>query len=266
MKKIILMVVIALGIAGIAFAQTGVKKKRPQPYDFGRVTINNYSAKLGLAPVQFDHWVHRGKYTCRLCHMDLGFGMKTGDTQIKAADNIRGYYCGACHNGKMTYGDKVIFAACSREYSKEDVKRCERCHVTTPNSKREIEFEKFAEKLPKERYGNGINWEKAEELGLIKPIDFIEGISIKRANLATQKDFALEAKVDGMPDIIFSHKKHTVWNGCEVCHPDIFVGIKKGANKYSMAEIFQGRYCGACHVSVAFPTTDCQRCHTRPVR
>ena len=28
-----------------------------------------------------------------------------------------------------------------------------------------------------------------------------------------------------------------------------------------MVQIFDGQYCGACHVSVAFPLTDCKRCH-----
>ena len=37
-----------------------------------------------------------------------------------------------------------------------------------------------------------------------------------------------------MNEIIFSHKKHTIWSGCEGCHPEIFVGIKKGTTKYSM--------------------------------
>jgi c(7)-type cytochrome triheme protein len=42
--------------------------------------------------------------------------------------------------------------------------------------------------------------------------------------------------------------------------------VKKGATKYSMVEIFDGKYCGACHMTVAFPLTDCGRCHTRPVQ
>jgi c(7)-type cytochrome triheme protein len=76
----------------------------------------------------------------------------------------------------------------------------------------------------------------------------------------------LNPKVEGLPNIVFSHKKHTVWNGCEVCHPDIFIGVKKGLTKYSMPEIFEGKYCGVCHTSVAFPLMDCQRCHTKPVQ
>ena len=74
-------------------------------------------------------------------------------------------------------------------------------------------------KFPKERFGNGIDWEKAAVRGLIKPIDTIEGISIKRGADEVQKDFTLTSKVQGMADIIFSHKKHTVWSGCEGAIP-----------------------------------------------
>jgi len=111
-----------------------------------------------------------------------------------------------------------------------------------------------------------VDWEKAEKEGKITPVDFIEGVSIKRDKLVDQKDFKLGAKVEGMPDIIFSHKKHTVWNGCELCHPEIFIGIKKGMTKYSMVEIYDGKYCGVCHINVAFPLLDCQRCHTNKVQ
>ena len=89
---------------------------------------------------------------------------------------------------------------------------------------------------------------------------------MKRKSLPLEKDFALDAKLESMPAIIFSHKKHTVWNGCELCHPEIFLGVKKGSTKYSMEEIFEGRYCGVCHTNVAFPLLDCQRCHARPVQ
>jgi len=267
MKKIFFAIFLLLLFAGLTLAQTGVKKKRPLPYDYGKVIINNFSEKEGLAPVVFDHWLHRAKFTCRLCHVDIGFAMKAGATGIKSADNMKGYYCGTCHNGKMTHNNRKVFEACSkRSTQQEDVKRCERCHSMGKYVGREYDFGVFTEKLPKERFGNGINWEKAEADGFIKPIDFIEGISIKRPQLAIQKDFTLDAKVKGMPDTIFSHKKHTVWNGCEVCHPEIFVGVKKGTAKYSMVEIFDGKYCGACHSTVAFPLIDCQRCHTKPVQ
>jgi c(7)-type cytochrome triheme protein len=265
MKKGVLIFCLLLFFVGIVWAQAGVKKKRPLPHDYGKVVINNYSERANLAPVVFDHWVHRAKFTCRLCHVDLAFGMKAGATGIKAADNMKGFYCGSCHNGKMIRDTKVVFEACSKGRP-EDAKRCERCHSQGKNVQKEYDFYTYTEKFPKERFGNGINWEKAEEDGIIKLVDYLEGVSIKRAGMVVQKDFSLDTSVKGMQNVIFSHKKHTVWNGCEVCHPEIFVGVKKGSTKYSMPEIFEGKFCGVCHSSVAFPLIDCQRCHTKPVQ
>lgn len=266
MKKISLLLLFLLLCAGVALAQTGTKKKRPLPYEYGRIVINNYSEKAGLAPVVFDHWIHRSKFTCRLCHVDIAFAMKAGVTNIKAADNMGGYYCGTCHNGKRVILEKKVFDSCSTKTASTDVKRCERCHSLGKNVKKDNDFSQLVDRLPKERFGNGVDWEKAEVDGLIHPIDYLEGVSIKRPNLTVQKDFSVSAKVEGMPDIVFSHKKHTAWNGCELCHPEIFIGVKKGTTKYSMIEIFDGKYCGVCHTTIAFPLLDCQRCHTKPVQ
>lgn len=265
MNRYIAVLLVLVASAGLALAQGGVKKKRPQPPDYGRVVIANYSERAGLAPVVFDHWVHRSQFTCRLCHVDIGFAMKAGQTNIRAADNMRGFYCGTCHNGKMRVGDRAVFDSCAKVIL-EQGKTCDRCHSQGKNPKREYDFYAYTEKFPKERFGNGINWEKAETDGLIHLKDFIEGVSIKRKELKMPKDFELNPKVQQMPEIVFSHKKHTVWNGCEVCHPEIFVGVKRGETKYSMPEIFNGKYCGVCHGAVAFPLLDCQRCHTKQVQ
>lgn len=265
MKKIFVLVCGVLLCAGLALGQTGVKKKRALPHAYGNVIINNYSEKAALAPVEFNHWLHRAVYSCRLCHVDIGFGMKAGSTNIKASDNRKGFYCGTCHNGRMKYGEKTIFSSCLPKYTEDNAKRCERCHSVGKNVTPEQDFYAFTEKFARERFGNGIDWEKAEADGSIKLIDSIEGVSVKRAPMAVQKDFSLHAKVAGMPDIIFSHAKHTVWSGCELCHPEIFLGVKKGLTKYSMSEIYEGKYCGACHLKVAFPLLDCQRCHSKPV-
>ena len=261
------LVAIAACLPGAAFPQaTPGKKRRPLPPEFGRVVLDRQSEKAGLAPVVFDHWLHRAKYTCRLCHVDIGFAMTANGTGIRAADNAAGYYCGACHDGRKMVGTTRIFDSCSKVAPTDPKASCARCHSLGKNVKMAYEFDAFVKGLPRGRFGNGVDWEKAEEQGLVKPLDFLEGVSIKRKPITAQNDFALSPQLQGMPEIVFSHAKHTVWNGCELCHPDIFGAVKKGEVKYSMSEIFAGKRCGACHVSVAFPLQDCQRCHTRPVQ
>jgi len=263
MKRLFLLGFILLAAVTVVFAQErGVKKKRPLPQNYGRVIINNFSERNKMAPVVFDHWLHRARFTCRLCHVDLAIAMKAGATEIRAEDNINGLYCGTCHNGKMIVDERKVFHACYKE--KPDA-QCDRCHSYGKDAKKEYNFAEFTAKFPKERFGNGIDWEKAEADGMIKLIDYIEGVSVKKKPMPIQKDFSLQPKVSGLPEIIFSHQKHTVWNGCEVCHPEIFIGVKKGITKYSMSEIFEGKFCGACHGTVAFPNFDCTRCHIKPV-
>ena len=242
--------VVLIALAPLALAQPkGVKKRRPLPDQFGNVVMNNTSEKNGVAPVVFSHWLHRGKFTCRLCHVDIGFAMEGNGTQVREEDNRKGFYCGACHNGKVAFGSE---------------KNCDRCHSVGKSVPRAYDFATFTADLPKGRFGNNVDWEAAEVEGKIKLIDTLPGISVKRKPLDVPKDYEIRGHVEGMPEIIFSHKKHAVWNGCELCHPDIYA-VKAGATKYSMEEVFNGKFCGVCHGSVAFPAIDCQRCHTKPV-
>jgi c(7)-type cytochrome triheme protein len=258
MKKylVILLAVILFAVAAQA--------ENKAPSDYGKVVINGSSQKEGLAPVVFDHWLHRAKYTCRLCHVDIGFALKAGGTEIKAADNMKGLYCGVCHNGKMQHGSRQIFQACSTD--KSDKARCERCHSQGKTVKKDYDFADFVGKLPKDRFGNGVNWEKAIEDKLIQPVDYLDGVSLKKPAQTVQQDFSISPKSPGMGEIIFSHRKHSQWNGCEVCHPEIFKGGKRGTTLYSMKENNEGKFCGVCHTTVSFPLADCDRCHRKPVK
>lgn len=250
---------VAVAVTGLAFAQaTGTKKRRPLPSEFGNVVMSSFSEKGGVAPVVFSHWLHRTKFTCRLCHVDIGFAMEANGTQVHEDDNRRGYFCGACHNGKVAFGPDRASIAAGRGAV------CDRCHSSGKTGVHEIDFAKLAGGLPQGRFGNNIDWEAAEEQGALKLIDTLPGISVARKPLQVPPDYSIEAKVTTLPQIIFSHKKHAVWNGCELCHPDVF-GVKAGATKYTMQDIFGGKYCGLCHGTVAFPAIDCQRCHTKTV-
>jgi len=237
----------------------------PIPHEYGRVIIRNFSEQAGMGAVRFDHWLHRAFYTCRLCHVDIGFAMEANATKIKAETNMRGFHCGSCHNGTRVHGSKVIFGACSLSATPGEDTRCSRCHSVGKKIRKEYDYVLFSEKLPRKGVRRLIDWEDAEARGLIKPMDFLPGVSMKRPPLTVQKDFSIASGGWMKSDIIFSHKKHALWNGCEVCHPDIFPSVKKGTVKYSMFQICDGQYCGVCHNHVAFPLNDCQRCHANPI-
>ncbi len=252
--------------------ERGKKTKKQLPSEYGTVIMNNFSVNRNIAAVVFPHWLHRSKYTCRVCHVDIGFAMETNETRVTGDDIRDGEYCGACHNGKIAFA--------SGAKNKLGVKNCYRCHSYGEDRKPDIDFNEYLSKLklPDAKYGNRINWEAAEEEGFIKLKDEVPGKTFKdklkdpnhpisKMRIPDDKELFPKddegAKLKGVIDnIIFSHKKHTAWNGCEVCHPDIFIP-KIGKNKYTMEDLFAGRYCGLCHDKVAFPNLDCRRCHTK---
>jgi len=266
MKKWFVLGVAALFVCGQSLAQGGVKKTRPQRHDFGKVVIHNFSESARMSPVTFNHWQHRSKYTCRLCHVDIGFAMSANATGIKAADNVNGEYCGTCHNGKSSYAGTRIFSSCTQSTDPADRATCTRCHTTADNAGAPQEFAQFSANFPKKRFGNGIDWIESESMGLIKLVDSLDGVANRNKIFKNPADAVISPHTLGMPDIIFSHDKHGVWNGCALCHPDVFPSVQKNqSTPYSMNEIFDGKYCGACHGKVAFPMIECQRCHSKPV-
>ncbi len=111
-------------------------------------------------------------------------------------------------------------------------------------------------KLAPDTAGNQVRWVKALDEGQIAP----------RTNLReTTKVQTYERDVflnlyGGMPVIRFPHRIHTLWLDCSNCHDHLF---KKEANsnRLSMFAILQGEQCGVCHGAVAFPLTECGRCH-----
>jgi c(7)-type cytochrome triheme protein len=226
------------------------------PSDYGKVILDNH-ASASPGPVVFDHWLHRARFTCRLCHVDIGFAMQAKATGISDTTIRQGFHCGACHDGKRLFEGKPIFAACSDDTKGKD---CDRCHSLGKLGVRKSDYSTFTAHLPKDTF-YGIDWIAAEKQGKIKPMDFLEGISVKSAPMQARKDFSIKAGLSWVHPIVFSHEKHTIWNGCELCHPEIFPTARKEAVEFSMFQNIEGRYCGACHGKVAFPLNHCSACH-----
>ncbi|MDJ0806393.1 MAG: cytochrome c3 family protein [Gammaproteobacteria bacterium] len=74
--------------------------------EYGDVLLNNYSEASGMNPVVFPHWFHRIRFTCKVCHADLGFELKAGANDIKMIDILEGQFCGKCHNGDIAWGSE----------------------------------------------------------------------------------------------------------------------------------------------------------------
>ena len=106
--------------------------------------------------------------------------------------------------------------------------------------------------------GNNVDWMKSMQKGLIKPIHDHTDPSKKPAPM----NLTIVMEVKGsMPNVAFPHQSHTLILDCSNCHEAIFKP-QKGGNKMSMAGIMLGQKCGVCHGSVAFPVTECRRCHS----
>lgn len=114
--------------------------------------------------------------------------------------------------------------------------------------------------LPKDKYGL-VDWTKIVRENLIAPAHSLNPADIEMPPLIF--DVLVPAKSDFVNNVVFPHETHTYWFQCEMCHPKIFVP-SKGETKMSMVEISQGKFCGVCHGKVAFPISDCIRCHTQP--
>lgn len=106
--------------------------------------------------------------------------------------------------------------------------------------------------------GNNVDWVKSQQKGLIKPRYDHRNPDTKP--MAMDLNIVMEVK-GSMPNVQFPHQAHTSILDCSNCHDAIFKPLK-GSNPMSMAEIMLGQKCGVCHGSVAFPVTECRRCHS----
>jgi c(7)-type cytochrome triheme protein len=218
----------------------------PAPENYGDLLIDRLSTLKQVKPVYFSHWSHRSRYTCRVCHWELDFAFKSGQTEITEEDNRNGLYCGACHDGKTAFGHVEG--------------NCEKCHtgqlMASPAKLDQLRQDKH---LQRDAFGNKINWAGAIRSERIAPVASI--FKPGETSLQYRKKLVLEAEWAYVPPAVFPHDVHSLWLDCANCHPDIFNIKKKGTEHFQMNYILEGRFCGVCHLTVAFPMDDCRRCH-----
>lgn len=107
--------------------------------------------------------------------------------------------------------------------------------------------------------GNRVDWVEALSNDEIAPR--YDRLSDETKPIVMDLNIVREVK-GSMPDVVYPHKQHTEWLDCSNCHPAIFIP-QKGANQISMAAILLGQKCGVCHGKVAFPVSECRKCHSK---
>ena len=111
--------------------------------------------------------------------------------------------------------------------------------------------------LPPDGAGNQVQWVEALERGVIQPRTNLK----PETRFEVRDDAIILNRTGGLPMVRFPHRAHTLWLDCSNCHEQLFVS-KAGANRLSMEKMLQGEQCGLCHGAVAFPLTECARCHS----
>jgi c(7)-type cytochrome triheme protein len=239
----------AAGAGGEVTAKTGYRRLVPAG-SYGTIVMKRTigTAEVKTAPVLFAHWSHRTRYTCSVCHVDLGFPLKAGETVVRHTQLDSGSSCGACHDGSTAFSTTTS---------------CVLCHSYGVEDAGNPAIEETLKGLPKDNFGNRVDWSEALREGSIKPSASLEGMETLDA---IDSDIILPVTKFSPhpPDVRFPHRTHTEVIGCDTCHPAIFAK-KKGQNpEMSMLKFMSGRYCGACHGRVSFPLGDCFRCHSEP--
>lgn len=227
---------------GVIQPQAGIKA--------GAVPESVLDVELELTPAsnpafkaRFPHAAHTEWLACGNCHDGI-FQMASGADEIKMADLYEGKSCGICH-GSVAFG----------------VGNCARCHPASAEAKPAPRATgpaaELLARLPRDSMGD-VDWGRALTERTIEPVPGLDPKAAAQDVLTLDVELAPE----GNPKFktVFSHKAHTEWLGCDSCHTEIFE-MATGAAKMSMADLYAGRYCGACHGPVAFPATSCARCH-----
>jgi c(7)-type cytochrome triheme protein len=235
-------ILLVAACAALLTGQTFQLPPHPPPADFGNVVINRTTAGTQTRPVVFSHRTHRLRYTCRVCHLELDFALQRNATEITEEASRNGEYCGACHNGKISFA-----------HTNES---CARCHTDAPQMNEETR--NMLADLPVAKFGNSIDWSAALATGKIQPVSSLSG---EFEPLALDTTLSLEAEWNFVPPAIFPHAEHVRVLDCANCHPSIFNVKKKTTRHFSMKSNLAGEFCGVCHLRVAFPMDDCRRCH-----
>ena len=227
----------------------------------------------GIGPATFSHDVHTAAYGCKDCHTKI-FPYKAVVGKATMADMANGKSCGTCHNGKDVFATTSDCAKCHRGLKPQNV-IFKLKSVSSAVFSHDIHTAAYACKDCHTKI-----FPYKAEVGKFTMDDMAKGKSCGTCHngkdvFASTGDCA-KCHPGLKPGIInymipkpageaaFSHEFHLQSYKCADCHTKIFP-YRVGATKATMAEMDNGKSCGACHGKGkdAFSTDDCIKCHTK---
>lgn len=221
------------------------------PERYGDVVLRHKTGKKRMSPVVFSHRVHRSRFTCRVCHSELEFSIKSGESDISRKECLDGFYCGTCHNGEIAFSAKTFCSVCHIKIDKQG------------NYTAVDDAMLSSGQMPEQDYGDKINWVEGISSGVIAPVhSILDEKAPESMPLPEHLELPLRwTTMVPRTTVTFPHKEHVQWLGCANCHPDIFTLESMGTVEFDKKKNLYGMYCGACHMTVAFPMNGCNRCH-----
>ncbi|HKK02036.1 MAG TPA: cytochrome c3 family protein [Desulfuromonadales bacterium] len=216
--------------------------------------------------VVFSHKVHIRKYGCKECHPKR-FTPGPGNKNFTMAEMYKGKACGGCHNGKISFNVKTSCVVCHKNHDiffkgpsfgvvvfshKKHTAMfgCKECHpkrfIPGPGNKKLTMAE----------------MDKGKACGSCHNGDMAFSVKNDCKNCHLDHDVVFKARKMG--NVTFSHEIHTAKFNCTQCHPKLF-HPGPGKVKFTMAEMYKGAACGACHDGkTAFTLKEhCARCHKK---
>ncbi len=202
---------------------------------------HSYEGFISPGKGSFSHPVHRDKgYHCNQCHSFRAHRfMKTNTTA-----------CNDCHNLQIVNISNTAIPSRFNHGKHVETLGCKECHPHLFPMKKGITKIDMDAIYRGSYCGACHDGKKAFSSSECTRCHEMKGFSKE-----------LRYRVNGIGDVVFSHKFHTTAFSCDQCHPDIFQ-MKKTKGKMTMDDINKGKYCGACHNgNMASPATECGKCH-----
>lgn len=236
--------------AGIASAAVEIRTITYSTKNAGKVVFSHKN-----------HMVQKGiNNSCKVCH-DSIYSIKK-KTSFTMAEMEKEKSCGACHNSKDAFG----LNECIRCHkTKEIVYRIKATGATHFSHKKHVALSPNCATCHPALYAAGPN-KRATMAEMAKGKSCAACHNGKKAfgidkctTCHPVKTLTFRVKETG--PTLFRHEEHIETHHCSDCHPKLYSATKRG-NPVSMAEMYKGKSCGACHDGKqSFSIKSCSTCH-----